>query len=290
MKVFLSNHNYYKSPLVTETEDRTILELYKAIFSSSDQIKEIHNVRKKVKDNKFFQKLLFLLTGIQFDEELSEALWNEIEKYHKDMVSSIGRNIHISATVVDYMFRVKNYLRNPSVVDLVLTEKIKNSVLQDFITGLYRGSYFEDFVKRELNRSQRHNHFFSIILFQVNGLESISLSGNTNIAIKILVDVSTIVKNSKRAEDIAFKFSVSKFGIILPETNKKGALLFARRLLSEISSSVMSTSGLIFGLFLSMGIQTYPEDGKDVQSIISNVEKALYKSKISGHNRIIYEI
>lgn len=290
MKVFVSNPNYYTSPLVSETDDKTIMELYKIVFGSKDQIKEIHGLRKRTKDHKFFQKLIFLLTGINFEEDIAENIWEEIERYYKDIVSLLGRSIHISAVVVDYMFRVKNYMKNPSVVDLVLTEKIKNSAIQDFVTGLYKGSLFENFIHVELNRSKRHDHNFSILLMQVNGLENVYISGNVSVATKLLVEISIIIRQVKRAEDIPFKLSTGKFGIILPQTDKKGAVLFAKRLLNEINTSILSTSGLIFGLSLSIGIQSFPQDGDTSETILSNSAKALYKSKVSGHNKIIYEI
>ncbi|MCS7299531.1 MAG: GGDEF domain-containing protein [Spirochaetia bacterium] len=290
MKVFVSNPNYYTSPLVSETDDKTIMELYKIVFGSKDQIREIHSLRKRTKDHKFFQKLIFLLTGINFEEDIAENIWEEIERYYKDMVSLLGRSIHISAVVVDYMFRVKNYMKNPSVVDLVLTEKIKNSAIQDFVTGLYKGSLFENFIHVELNRSKRHGHDFSILLMQVDGLENVYISGNVSVATKLLVEISIIIRQVKRAEDIPFKLSTGKFGIILPQTDKKGAVLFAKRLLNEINTSILSTSGLIFGLSVSIGIQSFPQDGDTAETILSNSAKALYKSKVSGHNKIVYEI
>lgn len=290
MRVFLSNGHYYSYPLITETDDKTMIDLYNAIFSTTDQIRNIYTLYRKSKDPKFFQKLIFLLTGLKFEEDTAKALWEEIERYHKSIISVLGRNIHISATVVDYMFRIKNYLKNPSVFDLVLMDKIKNSTLQDFFTGLYKGSFFEDFVRREINRSKRHNHKFSIVLFVVNGVDSIYLSGNVSVATKIIVEVGSIVKNLKRSEDMGFRFSTNKFGIILPHTDKKGAVLFSRRLMTELSNSILNTSGLIFGISISLGIQSFPDDGSDVQTLISNVEKACYKAKIIGQNKIVYEL
>lgn len=290
MKIVFSNGRYYSSPLIAETEDKTMLELYNAIFSNTDQIRNIYSVQRKTRDPKFFHKLIFLLTGLSFEEETARSLWEEIEKYHKNIVSVLGRNIHISATVVDYMFRVKNYLKNPSVFDLVLMEKIKNATLQDFFTGLYKGSFFEEFVKKEINRSKRHGHCFSVVLFIVNGVESIYLSGNVSVATKIIVEVGSIVKNLKRSEDMGFRFSSSKFGVILPHTDKKGAILFSRRLMMELSNSILNTSGLIFGISISLGIQSFPEDGSDAQTLLSNVEKACYKAKIMGPNKMVYEL
>lgn len=290
MKIFLGNYHYYISPLFTETDDKTILEIYNVVFNSKDQVKEINNLYKKTRDPKFFQKLLLLLTGLQFEEETARSIWEEIERYHKDITKSLGRNIHISATIADYMLKVKHYLKNPGVFDLVLTEKIKNASLQDFLTGLYKGYFFEDFLRREINRSKRHNHKFSVIMFQVNGMENVSLSGNISVATKILVDIATIIKHSKRSEDISFKFSISKFGIILPHTDKKGAMLFAKRLLTDITNSVLNISGVIFGISLSVGVQTFPDDAQDLQTLVSNVEKACYKAKIMGNNKIVYEL
>lgn len=290
MKVVIANPHYCNFQSLLEMNDPTISEIYKTLFSSSDQTKEVRKLAKRTRDPKFFQKLIFLLTGIQFEEETSKVIWDEIEKYHKDIVRVLGRNIHITATTVEYMLRVKHYLKNPSVIDLTLAEKTEDLSLQDFLTGLYKGSLFEEFIRREINRSKRHGHTLSILLLQVNGLESMSISGNISVATKVIMDISSIIKYSKRAEDIGFRFSVSKFGIMLPQTDKKGAILFAKRLITEINTAVLSTSGLVFGLSLSVGIQTFPEDGDDAKTLVSRVEKTCYKSKTMGPNRVAYEL
>lgn len=290
MKVFSDRGNFHTSPLAVETEDSTILGIYNILFSSNNFQKDIEEFRRKIRDPYFYQKLFLVLTGVMLDENTAEVIWEEIQKYHKSIVNNLGRNIHISAVVADYMLRVKNYLKNPVVVDVVLMDKIKDVALQDFLTGLYKGNAFSSFVSREVNRSKRHQHNFSLVMLMVNGLENISISGNTSVAIKILVDVATIIKSSKRSEDIPFKFSLSKFGLILPQTDKKGAILFSSRLLSEISNSILNVSGLIFGLTLSIGVQTFPDDGADAETLISNLEKVTYKSKILGVNKIVYEL
>lgn len=290
MKIFLNGGVYYNSYLVADTSDSTMLQLYNSIFSSSDQIKAIYSLFKKTKDPKFFQKLILLLTGVNFEEDLAKTLWEEIEKYYKDVRYTLGRPIHLSAVVVDYMFRIKNYLKNPSVVDLILTEKVKDLALQDFFTGLYKGLFFEDFVRKEINRSKRHNHNFSVVMFQINKLESISISGNFSIAMKILIDIGNVIRDLKRSEDLGFRLSVGKFAVILPNTDKKGAILFAKRLLSEIENVVLSVSGLVFGISVSLGVQSFPDDGSDTSTLISNVEKACYKSSIMGPNRIVSEL
>ncbi|MFN4245154.1 MAG: GGDEF domain-containing protein [Brevinematia bacterium] len=290
MKIFLNNDLYYNSYLVTDTDDETILQIYNSIFSSQDQIKAIYSLIKKTKDPKFFQKLIFLLTGINFEEELAKTLWEEIEKYYKEIIHILGRHIHISAVVVDYMFRVKNHLKNPSVVDLILTERVKDLALQDFLTGLYKGILLEDFVTKEINRSKRHNHSFSIVMFQVNRLESLSISGNISVVTKILVDIGNLIRDLKRSEDMGFRLSTGKFAIILPNTDKRGAILFAKRLITEIENVVLAASRLIFGISISLGIQSFPEDGDNTKTLISNVEKTCYKSSIMGPNKIVYEL
>jgi diguanylate cyclase (GGDEF)-like protein len=290
MKLPVSKNPVLIYPLVTEIEDQTMLKIYDVVFSSKNPIKDINALRNKLKDKRFFEKFFLLLTGIKIEEELAEQLWDEIAKYHNYLTSSLGRPIHITATIAEYFLNVKRYLKNPSVMDLILTEKIKDKIIQDILTGMYKGHLFEKFVTRELNRSKRHGHKFSLLVLQINGLESATISGHTSVALQTVISVASIINSSKRAEDEAFRFSMSKFGMILPHTDKKGALLFANRLLHRINEEVLSISGVVFGLTLSIGIQTYPDDGEDAKTLISNVEKACYKSKLVGPNQIVYQL
>ncbi len=277
--------------LLPEEVDETVRKIYEITSKSKDSkvIGEIESLAKKLKDPNFFQKFFTLMTGLKFNPNTARDIWYELQKHYRHMCQKIGRDIHISTAIADYFLQVKRSLQNPAVIDLIILEESKNRTLQDLLTGFLKGYLFEKFVSKEINRSIRHKHFFSIVMLKLNGLNYSSLTSEMPIVLKIILDVAKTIEKLKRSEDIAFRFSIDKFGLILPHTDKKGSIIFANRLLSSINNEIINTE-LLFGLTLNAGAQTFPEDGEDAKTLISKVEKCLYKSRIEGPNRIVYSL
>ena len=83
---------------------------------------------------------------------------------------------------------------------------------------------------------------------------------------------------SLRKGDMVFRYGGEEFLLFLDNTDKKGALLVAERIRKAISLYLPTT--------VSLGISSFPEDGTELEELISSADKALYKAKETGRNKI----
>jgi diguanylate cyclase (GGDEF)-like protein len=83
------------------------------------------------------------------------------------------------------------------------------------------------------------------------------------------------------------RYGGEEFAIIMPNTSKDNARLFAERLRSEVEKSYAEDRALPPNkrLTISVGIAIYPDDASTKDELISMADTALYQAKRSGKNR-----
>lgn len=136
---------------------------------------------------------------------------------------------------------------------------------------------------KEFQRSTRHSRCFSIVMMDIDHFKRYNdkfghLEGN-----KVLKGLSKIFMNTVRATDIVGRFGGEEFCVILPEMNKKGATVFVKRLLREVSNVSFNQK-----ITLSCGIATFPDDEKTPLELIKKADTYLYRAKKSGRNQVCY--
>ena len=88
--------------------------------------------------------------------------------------------------------------------------------------------------------------------------------------------------------DFVCRYGGEEFAIILPQTDKKEALLIAERLRTDIEKHVFIHQEILPSkkLTVSLGIASFPEDGILPAELITASDKFLYQAKNKGRNTI----
>ncbi len=125
---------------------------------------------------------------------------------------------------------------------------------------------------------------FSILMFDIDNFKKINDTYghiNGDICIKSLVN---IVRGSIRDVDVLGRYGGDEFLLVLPALDLKEARLVAERLRKNVNT--LSNPKFT----ISIGVATYPQDGKRVKDLISIADEGLYQSKKSGKNTVSHSI
>ncbi|MFH0877348.1 MAG: GGDEF domain-containing protein, partial [Candidatus Omnitrophota bacterium] len=95
---------------------------------------------------------------------------------------------------------------------------------------------------------------------------------------EVLRSLSSLFVRSIRNLDMVFRYGGEEFVILMVETNKKGAVLAAERILNLVRLSLPTT--------ISMGIADFPTDASEKDVLIDRADKALYQAKAEGKNKL----
>ena len=131
--------------------------------------------------------------------------------------------------------------------------------ITDSLTGVYNLKGLNDFIKRELHKSKRHNRSLSLVVISVDNITDINESHSRHAVDFVLRDLSGYLKSFIRRSDILARNKRDKFAILLPETNHEGAENFIKRTLNKIESHIFEWKSKKIEVVLSYGISNIDE-------------------------------
>jgi diguanylate cyclase (GGDEF)-like protein len=158
----------------------------------------------------------------------------------------------------------------------------------DALTGLYNRRFLNQRLEEELSRSDRQNLKFSIMLLDLDHFKNYNDLCGHLVGDKALKKVALLLRRSARDMDIVSRFGGEEFCIVLPESTAEAARLVAERMRIAVEKEpFVKEEELPSGrLSISIGIASYPEDGKDQESLLNAADLAMYQAKTNGRNRV----
>ena len=157
----------------------------------------------------------------------------------------------------------------------------------DPLTGLHNRRYFNDMLEYEVGRSGRHNHDFAILMVDLDNFKDVNDTYGHPCGDSVLKQIAEAMGSHMRIGDLATRIGGDEFAIILSETNKKGALIAAEKLRTELRNiAFVSPNGKIFHVTASIGLVAYPEDAQNIFDLMSSVDMGLYRAKEMGKDGV----
>jgi diguanylate cyclase (GGDEF)-like protein len=168
-------------------------------------------------------------------------------------------------------------------------EEMRTLSITDSLTGLFNRRYFDNRLFEELQRSIRYDSFFSLAIFDIDDFKLFNDTEGHLAGDEVLKSIADISRESIRSIDVVARFGGEEFAIIMPQTEKNEAFPVAERTRRNIKEH-MSRIWEHFPrreITVSIGVATFPSDGKDARTLIGNADKALYRAKVSGKDRTV---
>jgi len=167
-----------------------------------------------------------------------------------------------------------------------LYEKVQELAITDGLTRLLARRRFLERMREELERSLRYGLEISMLMLDIDHFKDYNDRYGHLVGDVVLRETASIIKNSLSGIDLAGRYGGEEFCVILPETNKKGALQVAERIRWAVENHSFAAYDEVTNVTLSIGVSTFPDDGMLMEELINNADKALYKAKETGRNRI----
>ncbi|MDI6786332.1 MAG: diguanylate cyclase [bacterium] len=177
---------------------------------------------------------------------------------------------------------------NVAVENAILYEKIELLSITDELTGLYNYRYFSSKLDSEILRSQRYKRVFSLIIMDIDDFKLINDNYGHKQGDVVLKTLAKIMKDTTREVNILARYGGEEFTIILPEENIRGAMVVAERIRSNVEKHNFSyiEKGGHLKITISLGVSEYPANGESEDQLVRNADKALYRAKSEGKNKV----
>ena len=158
----------------------------------------------------------------------------------------------------------------------------------DPLTGLYNLRRFWEDLYREIERSRRYNRFCSLAMLDIDCFKQFNdryghLQGD-----EVLKEAAGIFRENIRNSDIAARYGGEEFVVIMPETGRELAILVGEKLRKAFEDYAfpLAEGRPAERLTISIGIATFPQDADNPRELVDIADKALYRAKERGRNRV----
>lgn len=168
-------------------------------------------------------------------------------------------------------------------------EGASKRAVTDELTGVYNRRYLDSSLEELFNKSKQEKKPISLIMADMDYFREVNEGYSHEIGDKYIVEVAKIFKESVRKTDIITRFGGDEFTLILPETGPGEAGELAEKIRSSVEKLdfLKQFNGPKLNLSLSQGIAAYPINCDNLNTLKELADKALYKAKESGRNRVV---
>ena len=170
-----------------------------------------------------------------------------------------------------------------------VNERLAQLAITDSLTKIYNHTFLLNTLKFEFKRTQRFAKSLAFLMIDIDHFKDINDNYGHMIGDDVLKEVVQIIQNPIRAIDILGRYGGEEFGLILPETDEKGAMVLAEKIRENVEDHIfIAGEGTVkLRLAISIGVSIYPyKNVKDVKSLVKNADDALYISKREGRNKV----
>ena len=169
----------------------------------------------------------------------------------------------------------------------LLVRRSEELSVTDDLTRLYNSRYLNAALRREVERSRRYRASLSVIFLDLDGFKGVNDRHGHMWGSRTLVEVGAVLRETVRAIDVVARFGGDEFTVILPQTDRRGAQVIAERLRERISAArYLQAYGIDVHVTASLGIATYPEDGLTGEDLLACADRAMYRAKEAGKDRV----
>ncbi len=241
-----------KSIVKESCKDDDFIKEEKIIDDLIDQDKEVINTKKKVRG------------------KIRVKLNKKIKYIESIKVPVIDNN----GSVTGIVGVVRDVTEN-----VVLENRLKKMSYRDKLTGLYNRAYFDEKLE-ELNDEE----FFplSFVMGDLNGLKVINDAIGHLEGDNILKEISKVIKNSCRKDDLIFRWGGDEFCILLPKTTEEEAEAICNR----IRKNCKLNHKTIIPLSIALGVSSKKESNKLIDEVLVEAEDKVYREKLVNEKHI----
>ena len=189
--------------------------------------------------------------------------------------------IAITLSRILFYYHVKSF-KNKVLINRQ-RRQLEEMSMQDHLTKAANRRYFQEVSGMEIDRANRHGTPLSLAILDLDHFKMINDTYGHHIGDSVLIELSRIVSRNKRKSDLFARWGGEEFLLLSPQTDLGGMAAMAEKLRDLIESSTFAHGGRVTASF---GVTRY-RPGETLEALVQRSDKALYKAKNMGRNRVV---
>jgi diguanylate cyclase (GGDEF)-like protein len=169
----------------------------------------------------------------------------------------------------------------------VLHSVVRRQAVTDELTDLANRRRFMEALQQDVARSDRFAAPLSLVLFDLDHFKEINDRCGHQTGDDVLRSAAAVIRARVRETDLAARVGGEEFAVIVPGTELSGAALLAENLRRDLAEQV-EVADLRGTVTASFGVAAH-RSGESAELLIGAADRALYRAKAEGRNRVCLE-
>lgn len=189
-----------------------------------------------------------------------------------------GDKIFVGGTILKFMLQDEVESESGEIVDRLM--------FQDDLTGLVvKRRFYKDLELRILAAGVQ-KAALSVLMLDMDGLKLVNDTHGHQMGAFVISEVGKILGTICNPIGQACRFGGDEFIAYLLNTGKDDSVQVGERICREVRDHVFTRDGVSLRVSISVGVATFPDDGKSLEVIVRTADEALYRAKAKGRNGV----
>jgi len=165
--------------------------------------------------------------------------------------------------------------------------RAKERAFIDDVTEVYNARYLQEAATREIRRAERYGTELTVLFLDLDRFKLVNDRFGHLVGSQVLRRLSQVLGNCVRQVDTLARYGGDEFTVLLVDTGSETGCAIAERIRRTVAETPFETGGgSPLHLTVSIGVATYPAHGRSREELLDASDKAMYRAKSAGRNRV----
>lgn len=165
-------------------------------------------------------------------------------------------------------------------------ERIVYLAERDALTGLLNRRRFQEELENRIAYAKRFDQQGALLFIDLDEFKYINDTMGHQSGDDCLLTISRCLNKAIREIDVLARLGGDEFAVLLPRTNKEGAIKVAEHIIETLKKEVILPVELSMRISASIGITLFPEQGATPSELLAKADAAMYTAKRNGRNQV----
>jgi diguanylate cyclase (GGDEF)-like protein/PAS domain S-box-containing protein len=169
------------------------------------------------------------------------------------------------------------------------SELNQHQALHDALTGLANRTLFNERIEQAIREAERERTQVAVLVMDLDNFKEVNDSLGHHAGDVLLAELGSRVGGAVRAVDTVARLGGDEFGILLRKAGGREETIPAIERVCQSVERPVTVQGLPLSVEASIGVALYPDDGRDVETLLQRADVAMYAAKEGNSSYAFYD-
>jgi diguanylate cyclase len=162
----------------------------------------------------------------------------------------------------------------------------ESKVHVDTLTNVYNRSAYEIKISQAIRNFRQFKFSTALFVIDIDFFKRINDEFGHKAGDEVLRSISDTLKSNIRESDFLFRYGGEEFVIIMQKVERANAIKLAEKLRTSVEKDYLVYKEKKLAVTISIGV-SFLKEGDEESNLFENADKALYRAKTTGRNRVV---